>query len=126
MNGTVLVIDDEAHIREVVVAALEALTECTVLSASSGESGQVMALQHQPDMILLDVMMPELDGPATLACLKALPATAHIPVIFLTAKVQQSDIDNYRSLGVAGVVPKPFDPMRLPHLIQQALGTVTA
>ncbi|MGZ5848543.1 MAG: response regulator, partial [Ramlibacter sp.] len=66
-----------------------------------------------PDLLLLDVMMPGMDGPTTLARLRELPATRQVPVVFMTAKVQASEIENYKALGALGVISKPFDPMRL-------------
>lgn len=71
------------------------------------------ATQLQPDIILLDVMMPEMDGPATLKALRAAPATQKIPVIFITARIRESEISEYTSMGADGVLAKPFDPMHL-------------
>jgi CheY-like chemotaxis protein len=82
-----------------------------VLDASSGPEGVEKAVAERPDAILLDVMMPLMDGPSTLAVLRDNPATAHIPVIFLTAKAMGPEIERLRRLGVAGVLTKPFDPM---------------
>jgi len=112
----VLVIDDEPDIREIVEMLLSDAGWSVLLAASGGE-GVALAAREQPDAILLDVMMPVLDGPATLARLQAGPATARIPVIFLTAKAQQKDLERLRSLGAAGVLLKPFDPMQLPAQI---------
>lgn len=120
MARTLLIIDDEPDIREIVEMLLTD-DGWTVLQAASGAAGLALARQAQPDAILLDVMMPVLDGPATLAQLQAHPATARIPVIFLTAKAQCSEIERLRSLGAAGVLIKPFDPMQLPAQIAQLL-----
>lgn len=110
---TVLVIDDEDDIREVAQVSLEALGGWNVLTASSGDQGIQRAAADQPDAILLDVMMPGMDGPTTFQKLQAEPATQKIPVIFLTAKVQSADRQRFADLGVAGVIAKPFDPMTL-------------
>ena len=77
-----------------------------------------LAAHERPDVILLDVMMPELDGPGTFASLREDPATATIPVIFMTAKAQPHEVASYRALGAAGVIAKPFDPMSLPGEIR--------
>lgn len=71
-----------------------------------------------PDLILLDVMMPGMDGPATLSALHALPETTSTPVIFMTAKVQKIEIENYRKMGAIDVIPKPFDPMTLAQTVR--------
>ncbi len=110
---TVLVIDDEDDIREVAQVSLEALGGWNVLTASSGSQGIERATSDQPDAILLDVMMPGMDGPTTFQKLQAEEGTRGIPVIFLTAKVQAADRQRFADLGVAGVIAKPFDPMTL-------------
>lgn len=110
---TVLVIDDEDDIREVAQVSLEALGGWNVLTASSGTQGIERAVSDQPDAILLDVMMPGMDGPTTFQKLQAEEGTRRIPVIFLTAKVQAADRQRFADLGVAGVIAKPFDPMTL-------------
>ncbi|MGC4122497.1 MAG: response regulator [Myxococcales bacterium] len=81
--------------------------------ASGGEEAVSLAAQERPDVILLDVMMPRLDGPATLDLLRREPQTADIPVIFMTAKVQKHEVDGYLARGAKGVIFKPFDPMTL-------------
>lgn len=113
MGRTMLIIDDEPDIREIVEMLL-ADAGWKVLQAASGAEGVALARAQRPNAILLDVMMPTLDGPATLGRLQADPATAGIPVIFLTAKAQRSEIERLRGLGAAGVLIKPFDPMQLP------------
>ncbi|HEY3450556.1 MAG TPA: response regulator [Myxococcales bacterium] len=109
----VLVVDDEPDIRRVGQMSLELVGQLKVLLASGGEEALSIAAEEQPDVILLDVMMPRLDGPATLALLRSAPATADIPVIFMTAKVQKYEIDGYLAGGAKGVIFKPFDPMTL-------------
>jgi len=118
----VLVIDDEDHIREVAEMSLEAVGGWRVLTAASGSAGIELATGQRPDAILLDVMMPELDGPATVARLQADAQTRDIPVILLTAKVQAADRRRFDELGVAAVLAKPFDPMSLPGQVSDALG----
>jgi CheY-like chemotaxis protein len=122
MSRRVLVIDDEDDIREVAQLALEAVSGWEVFGASSGAEGLRVAAEHMPDAILLDVMMPEMDGPSTFRALRAQPATAEIPVILLTAKVQASDRTRFQDLGVNGVLTKPFDPMELARQIEEVLG----
>jgi CheY-like chemotaxis protein len=118
----ILIIDDESDIREVAAMSLEAVCGWGVVQASSGKDGMRIAAERQPDAILLDVMMPDMDGPSTLQMLRANEATAKIPVIFLTAKVQSADRKRFSDLGVAAVLSKPFDPMILGEQIAEALG----
>ena len=122
MSKRVLVIDDEDDIREVAQLSLEAVAGWEVHGASSGSEGVRMAAELAPDAILLDVMMPEMDGPSTFRALQAQPATAGIPVILLTAKVQASDRSRFAGLGVSGVLTKPFDPMELARQVSDVLG----
>ena len=119
---TVLLIDDEPDIREVVELSLGSVAGWEVLTASSGADGVELACAQQPDVILLDVMMPGLDGPATLDVLRGRDETRAIPVLFMTAKAQAGELTRYASLGVAGVIPKPFDPMTLSDRVVAALG----
>ena len=118
----ILVIDDEADIRSVSRMSLERVGGWTVLLAESGERGLELAESEQPDAILLDVMMPDMDGAATIQRLKESPATRQIPVCFLTAKVQASDRERYRRLGGEGLISKPFNPMTLPEEVGSILG----
>jgi CheY-like chemotaxis protein len=118
----VLLVDDEDDIRLVAKACLERLGGWRVQSASSGLDALELAHADRPDAIVLDVMMPDLDGPGTLARLRADPATADIPVLFLTAKAQASDRAELESLGAEAVLTKPFDPMTLADQIRAALG----
>jgi CheY-like chemotaxis protein len=117
----VLIIDDEEDIRKVVSLALSRLGGMEVVEVSNGPDGIAAASSARPDAILLDVMMPGMDGPAVLDRLKAQPETAGIPVIFLTAKAMGSEIARLRSLGAAGVLTKPFDPMSLAGQIRALL-----
>jgi two-component system OmpR family response regulator len=109
----ILHIEDEPDIQVVARIALEDVGGFTVATASSGREGLALAESFAPDLILLDVMMPGMDGPATLGALRERPATASIPIIFMTAKVQSHEIDRYKALGALGVINKPFDPMTL-------------
>ena len=109
----VLYVEDEDDIRTVAQLALEAVGGLTLKSCSSGEEAVQAAVSFAPDLILLDVMMPGMDGPSTLAALHKLDPLKDVPVIFMTAKVQPSEIAHYRSLGALDVIAKPFDPMTL-------------
>ncbi len=117
----VLVIDDEEDIREVARLSLELVGQYQVLTASSGRDGLDSARSHRPDAILLDVMMPDMDGPAALAELRADPATHDIPVLFLTAKTQHAERMRLAQLGAAGILTKPFDPLKLSADVASAL-----
>src|ERR1035438_993464 len=122
MSHSILIVDDEDDIREVAALSLESIADWKVYVASSGAKGLALAIQHQPDAIVLDVMMPVMDGPATFRELQMNPATAHIPVLLLTAKVQSSDQRRFADLGVKAVLFKPFDPLTLADQISSALG----
>lgn len=113
LRKRLLIIDDEDDIREVATLTLESLLEFDVVGAASGLAGLAKAESERPDVILLDVMMPGLDGPSTLALLRQSEKTRAIPVIFLTAKVQVADRKQLSELGAAGIIAKPFDPMSL-------------
>jgi CheY-like chemotaxis protein len=113
MSHRILLVDDEDDIRLIASAALERLAGWSVTSAGSGEEAVERARVDQPEAVVLDVMMPGMDGPATLAALRADPGTASIPVVFLTAKVQPGERRRLEELGAAGVVAKPFNPMAL-------------
>ena len=101
--------------------ALEVVGGWEVVTAGSGDEAYSLALSTAPDAILLDVMMPGMDGPATVVALRADPVTADIPVIFLTAK-SPSITAGWPELRLAGVIPKPFNPMTLPAEMSQLLG----
>ena len=118
----ILVIDDEDDIREVAQVSLEMIGNWAVLTARSGQEGLAKAEVEQPDAILLDVMMPDMDGPTTFQQLQQMPAICHIPVILVTAKVQARDQRRFAGLGVQGMIAKPFDPMTLADQVAEALG----
>ena len=118
----ILIIDDEDDIREVAALSLESIAGWKVTTANSGAAGIQAAIADQPDAILMDVMMPSMDGPTTFKEMQATPAIAHIPVLLLTAKVQGVDQRRFAGLGVAGVLMKPFDPLTLADEMSAALG----
>lgn len=124
MSPIVLIVDDDDHIREVAQVTLEAVAGWTVVTAASGEEGIARALAEKPNAILLDVMMPEMDGPTTVGKLKASDVTRDIPVVLLTAKVQAEDKRSFMDLGIEGIISKPFDPMTLADEISRTLGWV--
>lgn len=109
----ILLVDDEDDIREVAAISLETVGDWRISSAGGGREAVAMALAEQPDVILLDVMMPDIDGPTTFGRLQQDPSTRDIPVILLTARAGTADRLRYEELGVCGVLTKPFDPMRL-------------
>lgn len=117
----ILLIDDEDDIREVASLTLEATAGWEVIAANSGADGIRVALAERPEAILMDVMMPEMDGPTTFREMQKIPELANIPVILLTAKVQGVDQRRFSDLGVAAVLFKPFDPMTLAQQIADVL-----
>lgn len=121
MNKRILLIDDEETIQEVVQVGIEIEAGWQVEIASSGSEGIDLAQTQQPDVILLDVMMPDMDGISTLSSLKANAETRSIPVIFLTAKTQATEKDQLQSLGVIDVITKPFNSMTLASQIAKIL-----
>jgi CheY-like chemotaxis protein len=120
----ILIIDDEDDIREVAALSLEATAGWEVITANSGAAGIRAATTSdpQPDAVLMDVMMPGLDGPSTFRLMQQDPAISQIPVLLLTAKVQGVDQRRFAGLRVAAVLFKPFDPLTLAAQISQALG----
>jgi len=105
--------EDEEDIRSVVQIALEDVGGFTVKYFSSGAELLAMDKEFKPDLILLDVMMPEMDGPTTLKELRKKDEFTNIPAIFMTAKIQPGEMEEYKKMGVLGVIAKPFDPMKL-------------
>ncbi|MGV2827562.1 response regulator [Myxosarcina sp. GI1(2024)] len=120
-NKRILLIEDEETIQEVVQVGIEIEVGWQVVIASSGSEGINLARTQQPDAILLDVMMPDMDGISTLSNLKANAKTRSIPVIFLTAKTQAAEKDQLQSLGVVDVITKPFNSMTLASQITKIL-----
>jgi CheY-like chemotaxis protein len=117
----VLIIDDEETIQTVVKFGICMAASWEVLTASSGLEGIQTAQSEEIDVILLDVMMPDMDGIATFQALKTYPETEQIPVIFLTAKAQTSEKCQLNDLGVSGVITKPFNSLDLPSQIAKIL-----
>jgi CheY-like chemotaxis protein len=121
ITKSILIIDDEDDIREVAQLTLETIGEWQVFIAQSAKEGLLIAQSEKLDVILLDVMMPDMDGITTFKELKANKLTYHIPVIFLTAKVQPAEKRRLEELGARGVIAKPFDPMALPKQVAEIL-----
>jgi len=117
----ILLVDDDRDIREVATLSLEEIGGWRVSSAAGGGEGIALAQAERPDAILLDVMMPDIDGPATFERLQADPQTRDIPVIFLTAKAGAADRAQFARPGIAGILTKPFDPMALSDQIAAIL-----
>jgi CheY-like chemotaxis protein len=117
----ILIIDDEDDIRKIAKLSLGRVGGMEVVEAGSGAEGVKKAAAERPDAILLDVMMPGIDGPATLALLRAGEITSKIPVMFLTAKAMAAEIERLKALGAVAVLTKPFDPMKLPSEVKAAL-----
>lgn len=120
MTRRILVIDDEEAIRLIIKASLELTAGWTVLSAASGAEGLSIAQTQQPDAILLDMMMPEMDGIALFHRLQAQPLTQDIPAIFLTAQVIATERQKLENLG-AGMILKPFEPIAIARQIKTLL-----
>lgn len=115
----ILYVEDEPDIQAVAGIALESIGGFTLKTCSNGQDAIDAAIDFQPDLILLDVMMPDMDGPTTLAELRKLPQLNDTPAMFMTAKVQPQEIDYLKSLGAIDVIPKPFDPMTLSEQIRE-------
>ncbi|NJL49573.1 MAG: response regulator [Leptolyngbyaceae cyanobacterium SM2_5_2] len=120
-NKRILIIDDEADIREATQMCLEITGEWDVIVASSGYEGLVKAAAEQPDAILLDIMMPGMDGLTTMQKLRENSATAQIPIILLTAKVQSTEQRQFSQLDIAALITKPYDPYSLSDQIAEVL-----
>lgn len=114
----ILVVDDDQDTLTIARFALESLKGVEVQYLLSGEEAVKAALTMRPDLILLDVMMPKMDGIATMRALRLIPSLVEVPIIFFTAKVQKDELETYRKLGVWDVVVKPFDPLTLGESIQ--------
>jgi DNA-binding response OmpR family regulator len=115
-NKRILIIDDEPGICQVVQVAFKVITQWEVLVANSAQAGIAIAAAEQPDAILLDVMMPEVDGLSTVEMMRANSTIQHIPIILLTAKAQAKDREKFAQLPIAGVITKPF---KAPTLVNQ-------
>ncbi|MBX9953222.1 MAG: response regulator [Candidatus Obscuribacterales bacterium] len=117
----VLLVDDDQNIRTLAQMGLEGLTDWKVELAASGAEAISKATELKPDLIILDVMMPGMDGPTTLGELRKVDTLTAIPVIFMTAKAQTHEVELYQKMGARGIITKPFDPMTLPDDIQGIL-----
>jgi CheY-like chemotaxis protein len=122
MSKRILIVDDEEDVRAIAQMGLEIGAGWHVLTAASGQEAIVIAETEQPDVILLDMMMPNMSGRETLQALKLNPATQQIPVILVTAKAQQSNLETFSDLDVMAVLAKPFRPLQLPEQISKMLG----
>lgn len=109
----ILYVEDDPDIQAIAVMVLETIHGFILESCSSGSEALQKAVQFKPDLVLLDVMMPGMDGPETLKGLRGFPELASTPVVFMTAKVQPQEVEGYLNLGAVGVIAKPFDPMTL-------------
>lgn len=114
----ILYVEDEPDIQAVARIALEAVGGFQLLVCSSGQEAVAAASAFAPDLILLDVMMPDMDGPSTLVALRTLPEFKATPIVFMTAKVQTSEVARYRQIGAVDVIAKPFDPMTLSDTVR--------
>jgi two-component system OmpR family response regulator len=114
---TILYVDDEADIREVVRIALGVAKGLRVQTCESGERALALVHELKPDLLLLDVMMSGMDGPTTLTRMRSVPALAHIPVIFMTAKAMPDEVARFQEMGAIGVIGKPFSALMLPEQI---------
>jgi two-component system, OmpR family, response regulator len=119
----VLLVDDEHDIRRIARLSLARVGGMDVIEAADGDTALRLAVSELPYVILLHVMMPGRDGPEILRALRAEPDSAGIPVVFLTARTQDDDVDRLRALGARGVLPKPFDPLTLAQQLRQILAT---
>jgi two-component system, OmpR family, response regulator len=117
-----LVVDDDPDIRRIAALALERIGGFQVTLAEDARSALELAARDPPDLVLLDVSMPGTDGPAALLALRALDATARVPVVFFTAASSDAEVERLMGLGAVGVVPKPFDVAELPRRIRAILG----
>lgn len=117
----VLIVDDEGDIRRIGELSLQSVAGWEVVLAESGAEGVAAARAHRPDLILMDMMMPEMDGLTALRLLRQDPDLKGIPVIFMTAKVQRDEVSVYLEAGALGVVRKPFDPMTLSSELTEML-----
>lgn len=113
MRIRILHVDDETDIRKIAELSFGLDPDIVLRSCASGRDALAAAAEWLPDLIVCDVMMPGMDGPEVLARLRARPETSKIPLVFMTARAQASELDHLKSLGAAAVISKPFDPMTL-------------
>jgi two-component system OmpR family response regulator len=115
----ILYVEDDPDIRSIAEIALQDIGGFTVSMCGSGREAMDVAAEFGAQLILMDVMMPDMDGPTTLLELRKLPECAETPVIFLTAKTLRHEIDNYDTLGAIATISKPFNPMKLAEQVRQ-------
>ena len=115
LKKKLLLVDDDDNIRFLADMSLEDTWD--VVCASSGKKALAIAREERPDVILLDMMMPEMDGETTMRLLREIDGFDKLPIIFMTAKVQNHEVDHYLKIGAAGVIVKPFDPMKISEQI---------
>jgi two-component system, OmpR family, response regulator len=109
----ILYVEDDPDIQQIAVMVLETISGFTLAACSSGNEAIERAVAFNPDLMLLDVMMPGIDGPETLRALRKFPELANTPAVFMTAKVQPQEVQEYLAMGALAVIAKPFDPMTL-------------
>lgn len=119
----ILYVEDEPDIAQVARLALETIGGFTIETCENGRIALDKGPAFEPDLILMDVMMPEMDGLTALNEMKKMPELKNVPVIFMTAKVQSVEIEEYKALGAVDVIPKPFDPMTLADQVKQVWST---
>lgn len=119
----ILYVEDEPDIRAIAQLALEMVGGFTLKICASGMQALQEGEAFAPDLVLMDVMMPEMTGPMTLERLKTMPAMANVPVVFMTAKVQPAEVAQFKALGVVDVIAKPFDPMQLANQVRKVWET---
>lgn len=122
----ILFVEDDPDIQTVAKMALEAIGGFTVLACGSGSEALSRLDEFAPDLVLLDVMMPGMDGPATLGALRQSPTGRDLPVVFMTARVQAQEVAAYREMGAEDVIAKPFDPMMLSEQVLAIWRTLRA
>lgn len=119
----ILYVEDEPDIAQVARLALETVGGFTIETCENGKIALEKGPAFKPDLVLMDVMMPEMDGPTALKEMQSMAEMKHVPVIFMTAKVQPVEISEYKALGAVDVIPKPFDPMTLAEQVKQVWST---
>ncbi len=120
----ILFVEDDPDIQVVATLALESLGGFRVLACGTGTEALARFAEFSPDLVLLDVMMPGMDGPSTLEALRRLPQGEATPVVFMTARVQAHEVSHYKALGAVEVISKPFDPMRLADTVRGIWSTL--
>lgn len=113
----IMLVEDDYDIQEIVKLSLSSIGNFNLSICSSGEEALKEVLKSKPQLILLDVMMPVMDGPTTLKNLRLMSEAASIPVVFITAKVQPYEIESYKTMGIVDVISKPFNPMTLSETV---------